>query len=232
VIITVIVVSSACGSEGDTAAAGAAFPSIPIEEDLRLDGYEEDLVPVQWLGATETGTIAVVLWQDHTVRFYSPDGALLGTVGRVGEGPGEFRRLVRAGWIGDTLWVSDTQLGRSTLISPDREIVRIVRDLATAEPATGDTASTAYLSPLPYAMLADGAILTGRYGQPTDGISPGAMKERRCCACRRMGTSTMSCSDSAMTTGELSGSTPAVSRFRFFRGRNGPCRRVAPASVY
>ena len=48
-------------------------PVIPIAEDLRIDGYAADLVPVNWLGANESGTIAVLQWQDHSVRFF--DGA-------------------------------------------------------------------------------------------------------------------------------------------------------------
>lgn len=151
-----------CGGEGSDASEAAGIPTLATTQDLRIDGYEEDLVPIQWLGVTSTGRIALLQWQDHNVRFYDPSGRLLATVGREGEGPGEFQRLVRAGWIGDTdtLWVSDTQLNRAVVISPDLETVRTVRNHELAQPSPADSGRFAtYMQPSPYAMFGDGSSL-------------------------------------------------------------------------
>lgn len=166
------VLAIACGSVDTEAKAGNDITRIGIEQDLRIDGYQADLVPIQWLGVSSTGQIALLQWQDYTVRFFDSSGAFLASVGREGAGPGEFRRLVRAGWIGDTLWVGDTQLRRATLISPDFEVVRTVRDHAQALPMPDDAERfTAYTTPTPFALFGDGTSLIWAI-QPTDRSSP------------------------------------------------------------
>ena len=113
-------------------------PPVSLEPDLRIDGYAADLVPVEWVGVSPRGTLALFQGQDATVRFFDPEGNLLGSVGRRGSGPGEFESLIRGGWVGDTLWVSDLQLSRITLISPDLEFVRVLPPLAGATPRAED----------------------------------------------------------------------------------------------
>lgn len=162
-----ILALAACSAE-EAGTARASVPVLSIAEDLRIDGYAEDLVPIGWVGASPNGVIAMLQWQDFGVRFYAPSGEFLGSVGREGAGPGEFRRVVRAGWIADTLWVSDTQLRRTTLISPDLEVVRTVPDHGLAQPMPGDTMFPTYRTPNPFAMYADGGSLTWAL-QRTDG---------------------------------------------------------------
>lgn len=129
-------------------------------EDLRIDGHEHDLVPINWLGVAPDGRIALLQPQDNQVRFFDTEGRALGAVGREGEGPGEFQRLIRAGWLGDSLWVSDTRLRRTAVISPDLEVARQLLDHARAEPATDDTTGLgAYLSPFTFAVYADDETL-------------------------------------------------------------------------
>ncbi|MGH7583954.1 MAG: hypothetical protein ACREL5_12080 [Gemmatimonadales bacterium] len=103
---------------------GAARPTATLTRDLRIDANTADLSAVTWLAVSRNGTIAVGQAQDHLIRFFDSAGRSLGTFGRDGAGPGEFRRLDRAGWIGDTLWVTDDALSRYTLISPDRKLLR------------------------------------------------------------------------------------------------------------
>jgi hypothetical protein len=40
---------SGCGSEGDAAPAWLSVPTASLAEDLRIDAYEADLVPIEWL---------------------------------------------------------------------------------------------------------------------------------------------------------------------------------------
>lgn len=145
-------------------AVGAERPQgvahLTAVEDLRIDGYEHDLVPINWLGVAPDGRIALLQRQDDQVRFFDSEGEPLATVGRRGEGPGEFTRMVRAGWVGDTLWVSDTQQRRTTLIGPDGEVVRTERNHAVAEPAPDDRSGIGrFLNPTPYAFYGDGGSL-------------------------------------------------------------------------
>lgn len=115
--------AAACGADRP-ASVLAGLPTAEVTLDLRIDGYEADLVPVTWMGVSSTGVIALIQRQDHAVRLFDAAGAPLGSVGREGEGPGEFRFPVRGGWVGDTLWVGDPNLDRVTLISPDAEFIR------------------------------------------------------------------------------------------------------------
>jgi hypothetical protein len=95
------------------------------------------------------------------ILFYDEAGVPIGVFGRPGEGPGEFKRLVRAGWIGDTLWVSDTALRRVTLIGPDLALIRTVSNPVEAQPAPGDTVNVrTWSSPSPYAVLAGGETVS------------------------------------------------------------------------
>ncbi|HUF49726.1 MAG TPA: hypothetical protein VMN60_02770 [Longimicrobiales bacterium] len=157
--LAVVLTAAACGMGGSDASSTRELRRFALEQDLRIDGYEADLVPISWVGVSPRGTIALFQGQDNTVRFFDDTGAFLGAVGRQGEGPGEFRRMVRAGWIADTLWVSDTQLRRVTLISPDLDVIRVVRNHDVARPMPADDRFTAYVQPSPYALYSDGGSM-------------------------------------------------------------------------
>lgn len=94
-------------------------PVATLQEELRIDGYEADLVPIGGLAVSADGRLAVSQPQDHQVRVFSPEGALLATHGRRGEGPGEFQHPGVPAWRGDTLVVVDNQLHRFTFFPPE-----------------------------------------------------------------------------------------------------------------
>lgn len=78
------------------------------------------------------GTIVV---SDRTrIAYFDARGKFIGSVGRKGGGPGEFE-LVGAMCVrtGDTLQVNDGGIHRTTIIAPDRAIVRIVPGRRTGE---------------------------------------------------------------------------------------------------
>ena len=106
--------------------AQSRVPDLPVVRDLVIDASANDLSPVSWIAAARNGTIAIGQAQDHLVRFFDEKGKSLGVLGRDGEGPGEFRRIDRGGWIADTLWVTDRSQPRFTLISPDLKLLRTV----------------------------------------------------------------------------------------------------------
>jgi hypothetical protein len=64
------------------------------------------------------GTIAVSQFQDGQIRFFTPVGRPLRTIGRQGEGPGEFRVLSRIGSAGGRFWGLDDALRRATHLTP------------------------------------------------------------------------------------------------------------------
>lgn len=99
-------------------------PAALLTEDLRIDGHEEELVPIWSIAVSRDGTIAVLQEQEKLVRLFSATGESLGTFGSRGEGPGEFLLPHRLGWHRDTLWVVDRSFRRATFISPSLELVR------------------------------------------------------------------------------------------------------------
>jgi hypothetical protein len=132
-------------------------PRLSLIREMRVDARTNDLSPVGWLAVSRTGVIAVGQSQDHLIRYFDAAGKSLGTFGRNGEGPGEFRRLDRAGWIGDTLWVVDGGTNRFTLVSPDRKLLRNV-PVATTIKSRGDTAANVQLAGAG-ALYSDGSQL-------------------------------------------------------------------------
>jgi hypothetical protein len=61
------------------------------------------------------GRIYVLEQRPPEVRVYEPGGAFVRTLGRRGEGPGEFLMAGGLGWLGDTLWIQDGANLRVTL---------------------------------------------------------------------------------------------------------------------
>lgn len=72
------------------------------------------------------GGIAVGLVDE--VRLFSPEGEYVRTVGREGEGPGEFRYIAKVeSTAPDSLLILDSGLRRASLFGPDRELVQTSR---------------------------------------------------------------------------------------------------------
>ena len=92
---------------------------------VRIGGDEEsdpayDLLQVNDVIRLSDGRIALINNGTSEVRLYDPAGRHLRTVGRAGEGPGEFRAIETLDHsAGDTLHVYDYMLRRATSIAPD-----------------------------------------------------------------------------------------------------------------
>ncbi len=122
---------ASCGPDAETDPGEPADSGVTydIVEELRIDGYEHNLVPIDTtirVAVAENGMIAIAQLQTSNVLFFSETGESLGSIGRDGEGPGEFRQAWRLGWIADTLYVYDFSLRRFTLIDPDLQYVRYI----------------------------------------------------------------------------------------------------------
>lgn len=89
---------------------------LTVSRELTINAVEADLSLVQTVRVSRSGRIAILQPQDGVIRVFDPAGKPEGQFGRTGDGPGEFRQMTRAGWIGDTLWVADIATARITLI--------------------------------------------------------------------------------------------------------------------
>jgi hypothetical protein len=122
----------------DAVRAQTSWPELALVQDLRIDGHAADLVPIHRLWVSRDGVIAVAQPQDNAVRFFDPAGRSVGSVGRAGDGPGEFRALSYGGWVGDTLWVYDGRLSRMTFIGPERQVLRSTLQTTSVRPREAD----------------------------------------------------------------------------------------------
>lgn len=100
----------------------------PVLRIGRLDGPPEYQLFRAWSAARLTdGRIVVANGGTNELRFYGPNGRHLFSVGRTGEGPGEFRDLQRV-WVlpGDSLLAYDFGLARLSVFTPGGEFVRML----------------------------------------------------------------------------------------------------------
>jgi len=114
------------------------------------------------------GRIVVANGGSSELRFFGPDGKWMKSVGRHGDGPGEFRDL---GWLdvgaGDTLRTYDWGLRRLSVFSPEGDFVR------TVSLHTGGEVS----SPRPLGMLRDGRLIAQSQNTVTLESKPGAGRD-------------------------------------------------------
>lgn len=127
--------------------------TLSAEPALRIGVAEGD--PAHQFGAVAgavrlaDGGIAVADRQSGEVRYYDAAGRHVRTVGRKGQGPGEFARI---GWLrtaGDSLVVGDPGSSRVTVLAPGGGVVR----------TTSMADDTSGRRPRPLAPLPGGAVL-------------------------------------------------------------------------
>ncbi|WP_428277308.1 hypothetical protein [Candidatus Palauibacter sp.] len=127
-----------------------------LEETLRLGSVDGDgmLTYVRDLAIGPDGRVYLLQSWDP-IRVFWPDGRPAGTIGREGQGPGEFPRPLRnLGWLADTLWVSHG-LGTQFLATDGSELDRV--SFVIGLPAEGSTLRPGRPLPdgtfLPYRMV-------------------------------------------------------------------------------
>jgi hypothetical protein len=116
---------------------GAPLPKMTAVPDIRISPEQHDLTDVGFIAWARDGSVAIGQAQDQAIRYFNAQGNPIGRIGRSGEGPGEFRMMLRAGWLGDTLWVFDNMLRRVTLIAPPIRLLRSLPVPQTARLASG-----------------------------------------------------------------------------------------------
>lgn len=136
--------------------AAAQVETWTVSEDLRIGSVDEPnyaLSEVVDLAADAAGALAVVQWNEQSVLIFSPTGQFVRDLGRGGQGPGEFGMPVRIGLLGDTTWVTDGTLKRTTLFDSRGTAVET---LDFTRPISDDPR---FRSAPPSAMLRDGSAI-------------------------------------------------------------------------
>ena len=130
-----------------------------LVDDLRLDANAEDFSVVWRVYVGPKDEIVVVEPQDSRVRIYDSTGAPMATVGRRGEGPGEFQHVGPVFWAADTLVVWDMELARGTWLLTDGTLIRTEAGRFSGPDSGASEADTTYVGIIPVAMDAEGAKL-------------------------------------------------------------------------
>ncbi|MBL8997924.1 MAG: hypothetical protein KJZ74_06325 [Gemmatimonadales bacterium] len=100
-----------------------------LQFDLRIPadpGGEAAFTSVSDIATNRNGDIFVLLPDDRSVQVFDRQGRKLRSIGRDGEGPGEFRWPMALGFRADTLWVWDPTLARLTLSRMDGVFIRSI----------------------------------------------------------------------------------------------------------
>lgn len=108
----------------DATCTADAEPMLSIGDEA---GDDESLwfSAIRGMGLLSDGSVAVVDRSSAEVRVFGPDGLHRLSMGRSGEGPGEFRSPWYL-WVlpGDTLWVADYRPWRYNVFTRDGQFVR------------------------------------------------------------------------------------------------------------
>lgn len=108
-VVTAAVLGLAC-SAGEAERSELLAVRLDAASDLRIGSPDDpDLAFTTFhdLEVGPGGRIYTMHSRESTIRMHGPDGTPLGTIGRDGEGPGDFSNLGTMAFLGDTLWVLD-----------------------------------------------------------------------------------------------------------------------------
>lgn len=109
----------------------AACPEcrLSVQPLLRLSAEEEAAGPIDavWMVARDIeGRYWASFAGADPPRVYSRSGTPLGPIGRLGEGPGEFRSVLGVVPVADSIVLFDPVLGRMTVVTPDLQPARSI----------------------------------------------------------------------------------------------------------
>ncbi|MGH7574529.1 MAG: hypothetical protein ACREM1_05280 [Longimicrobiales bacterium] len=117
-----------CGTPDSNSISDAdALTPLRLEEELRIGSVDDPDVGFSRIGdvaVDRDGLVYVAETQDLRIRVYDAEGPRVRTIGRAGQGPGEFGSISGLGLIGDTLWTTDFRLQRVTLMNRLGEVFR------------------------------------------------------------------------------------------------------------
>lgn len=149
--------------------AAAAWWTLAPEPELDIGGMDAGeasaLFQVGGVHKLADGRVVVAHGGGHDVRIYGADGQHLRSIGREGDGPGEFRRPSRVHVMpGDSLLVYDSQARRLTLLATDGTYAR---DWPLQQPDGRPAALVGIFGD--GSLVAQGNALFGSGGPPPNG---------------------------------------------------------------
>lgn len=111
---------------------GSAFEEkarvrVVLEEELSIGGLDEDVL-CMWAGIAvdESGRIFVSDMMEHTLKAFDSSGRLLKTVGRRGQGPGEFNHPLALTRSGDHIYVLEQNRRGIQVFDRDLKFIRLI----------------------------------------------------------------------------------------------------------
>jgi hypothetical protein len=122
--------------------------------DLRIGSVDDSATMLTdfWkLVVGPGGHIYTLHRQESQIRVHDPEGRPVRTIGRAGEGPGEFRSPGNMGFHGDTLWVFDDDTYRFTWYYA-------IGALIASRAFPVDIGDRTHTPPRPRGLLGDGTI--------------------------------------------------------------------------
>ncbi len=144
-----------CIATVTTPAVGQEVARLTATRELLVSADNADLTEIGTTLVLRNGDMILTQYRDGVVRRFDRNGSAT-VMGRKGEGPGEFQMPTVAGTVGDTLWISDVRLRRTSYFHPSRTLLRTVPWPSPAK-ASGNGVRWQMLLPLAY--LSDGALL-------------------------------------------------------------------------
>lgn len=172
-IAILVAAVSTGGCRGETGATPEAFARDPWTlsgPDLRIGSLDDpDYIfgLVSGLSVAPDGLLYTLHRGEAMIRRWTSGGTPAGSLGRKGEGPGEFEEPSRMGFFGDSLWVWDMGNYRVSYFDPKGAFIGSV--MPSVDLSNGDESP-----PRPEIPLRDGTFLG--YAPPwSDGIARGTV---------------------------------------------------------
>jgi hypothetical protein len=131
-IVSAVILATAAGAHP---ALAQNVPVRTLVQDLKIDGETNDMTAAFSLLVAPNGNIIVLGRDPYRGKVFAPNGRLIRSFARQGQGPGEIstNRPMHAGMVGDTLWIHDT--GRKTsLFTSDGTHIRDVPFTRSRDP--------------------------------------------------------------------------------------------------
>lgn len=173
VLLAVLAAVIAGGCQYDAGSTPGAFAQDPWTlsgPDLRIGSLDDpDYVfgPIGSLRVGPDGLLYTLHWGEAMIRRWTMEGVPAGSLGRRGEGPGEFEEATRMGFFGDSLWVWDSEHYRVSYFDTGGEFIGSVMPRF-------DFGGMAESPPRPEIPLRDGTFL-GISPAWSDGIARGTV---------------------------------------------------------
>lgn len=135
--VLVLVVAS-CGPADNASSYGEwtlEQDSLTLTEDLRVSGTDDYFFgSIRDVDVTASGHVVVVDADASHLKLLRPDGTLLDTLGRRGQGPGEFQGPTSVDVArGDSVYVFDNRVDRLTVYTPLPDAERARSTIITSD---------------------------------------------------------------------------------------------------